>query len=316
MNKFLFLFFISINITLFADQYDDALKFEAIGDIEKFSNSVNNYFKANINNKNQDNIVDKLLYSSTLFSSISESIEFLEYYVKYIENRNSRFTVYRKIAEIYELSGRIRKAGIYYEKAAFIDLERVHLPSLLDCVEMLIEIGDYEASLKITKKYYNLLNSEYKNRTNSILCRTYFLIDDVEKALFHLNRIDLNYRLYTYLFFEVKKEFKFESKKGINSIIADNPYLKLRTPSDYTYRTSSIKNISAKKTGKINKEEILVNKYTNKNDASGTINILEQLKLEWYLDKTDINCYYLYIFSEDKFKTITQLNKLGIIIKE
>ncbi len=313
-NKILIIFLL-VPLCLFADLYDDAMKYEAKGNKISYKKTLNEYFKKNINNVSQDSIIEKLLYSSTLLLSLNETIDFLKFYVKYMKNSQSRFRIYSKIAEIYELTGKIQNAGIYYEKAAYVSSDYIDYKTLLNSIDMLIELGFFELSITKLIEIENKIDSEFNNRLYSMLCRLYNLkgLDDIAKDYFL--KIDTNYFIYNYLKYELFFQNSYISDKTLNSKIIKNNSLKLKNPTDYIGLNSELKNIPYVPAKSKVEYEIFLGTFQNKIDAAGLVNIVEQMKLTWFFDKTDNDNWSLYIFSEDKVGTINKLNSLGLKIE-
>lgn len=315
-NKILLLLLFLIPFSLFADLYDDAMKFEAKGNMLSYTKKLNDYFKKNINNVNQDGIIEKLLYSSTLFLTLDETVNFLKYYVKFMENSQSRFRIYTKIAELYELKGNIHDAGIYYEKAAYVIHDYIDYNSLLNSIDMLIELGYFDLSINKILEIEPNIDVSYLNRLNSILCRLYKLKGMNQMSKKYLLKIDRDYYIYNYLKYELFFENSYTTDNTLNSKIINNSSLKLRNPTDYIGLNSELKYIPNIPDKSKLEYEIFVGTYKHKLDAAGLINIVEQMKLTWFFDNTNGSSWNLYIFSENKIDTIDKLNKLGLNIED
>lgn len=316
MNRLLLIIIILIPITLFADLYDEAMKYEAKGDYYHFKDNLNRYFYENINDVNQDGIIEKLIYSSTLFSSIDETLDFLNFYVKYMENRESRFRIYKKIGEVYELSGNRLDAGLFYEKAAYVTPDFIDYNSLLNSIDMLIELGNLELSLNKLKETQTSINSDNSNRFYSMLCRVYYLLGDFVNSEISLNKIDPDYNSYRFLSYELLSLNLYDSEdKSVNKSIIENGN-KLISPNDYISIKPEITDKSKIDFIASNEFEIFLGTYYYKSDAAGLINILEQMNLAWYFDDTSDKEVNLYCFTDTPETTISSLKKLGINVKE
>lgn len=318
MNNFFFVLLIFLfSFNLYADTYNDALKYNAQGDFVSALKLFHDYFDNNINDVNQDGVIEKLLYSSTLFSSIEESMEYMLYYVKYMKSPTSRFRIYNKIAEIYELTGNLYNAGVFYEKAAYTMENYIDLNSLLNSIEMLVELGFHKISINKLKDI--LSNSEeikIKDRCNLLLCRIYIIENNKESAIKHILNVKSD---------SSRKEF-YKYKLGINNLLgsmsSDNfekiivysPYKKLKSPTDFIGVESVLKQIPNVKDYENIEEEIFIGTYNDKKDAAGIINLANQLDLPWFFDENS-DGYTLYLFSKEKKQTISKLQKLGIKVE-
>lgn len=316
MKNKIILLIILFPISLHADLYDDAMKYEAKGDALSYTRTLNKYFTKNINNVNQDSIIEKLFYSSTLLYSLNETLGFLKFYVKYMENKQSRFRIYKKIAEIYELTGKIQDAGKYYEKAAYVSRNYIDYNSLLNSIDMLIELGFFELSISKLLEVEIDIDSDFYNRVYSMLCRLYKLKGIDNKAKIYLLKIDRDYYSYNYLKYKLFFQNTYTNDKTLNSKVISNSFLLLKNPTDYIGLESELRNIPYVPEKSKIEYEIFLGTFQNKLDAAGLVNIVEQMKLTWFFDRTENDHWDLYIFSEDKNDTIKKLNRLGLEIED
>lgn len=317
MNKIFFLCTILIPLILYADTYNEALKYDAKGDSEKASELFHDYFDNNINDVNQDGIIEKLLYSSTLLPTIDDSMEYMLHYVKYMKTPTSRFRIYNKLAEIYELTGNIYDAGVFYEKAAYTMDDYVDFNSLLNSIEMLVELGFHELSINKLKEI--LTESEettIKDRCNLLLSRIYKIMDKNSNAIGYILNVKSETGAREFYKHElgISNNLGSMSSDNFEKIIVYSPYQKLKTPTDYIGIDSELKIIPKGKHFENREEEILIGTYSDKKDAAGIINLANQLNLPWFFDNTN-DGYTLYLFSEDKIDTIDKLRKLGIEVR-
>lgn len=317
MIRFILILFILFPFVLNAESYNEALKHEAKGEYKLAIVEFKKYFDKNINDINQDGIIEKLLYSSTLLNTIDETLDYLKYYIKYMENPNSRFHVYKKIAEINELTGNIYDAGIYYEKAAYTIDDYMDHDSFFSSIEMLIELGYYELSIRKLKEVEtDKIKSDQKNRFNLILSRLYRVIGQKNRAIEHARKVTVDDDKSNYYLYELGllDKNKFKDGKSLEYFIIKYPYMKLKTPTDYIGLDSQLKVIPQISKVVEQEVEIFIGKYSKKSDAAGIINIINQLKLPWFFD-TDDHGFSLYLFSKDRNKSISDLKKVGINVK-
>lgn len=319
MNKIALLTFFLLSFGINADTYNEALKYDAKGESEIAIKLFNSYFDLNINDINQDGIIEKLLYCSTLLPTIDQSMEYLIHYVKFMKSSNSRFRIYNKIAQIYELTGQIYNAGIYYEKAAYTVDDYIDYFSLLNSVEMLVELGYYyEAITKIE----NILiityndNRELTDKCILLLTRIYKVLGNDLKASDTLSTVEniTSKTEYYKLELDMPNKLGTFSSDNFEKIIVYSPNQKLKTPSDFVGIDSMLKIIPNIKDGLENEYEIFIGKYDKKIDAAGIVNIANQMNLPWFFDENDSQ-FYLYIFSQHREESIEELNKLGIKVK-
>jgi len=314
MNRlFLILFFVSTSI-IFSDSYDEALKYEALGDYDSFDVEIRRYFEENINDINQDSIIEQLLYSATLFNSLDQTLNFLTTYVKFMENKESRFRIYKKIAQIYELTGQIQSAGIYYEKAAYISPGYIDLSSLLNSIDMLILLGYHSESLSKLLDLEKSIPSELNNRYNSMLSHLYRLTGEIELAKYYLLKVDKSYFNYDFLKYELFNN-PIPDSNSLNYLVSKNSYMLLKDPNSYIGIDSELRQIPHLPNKESSDFEINVGQFQNKLEAAGIINIVEQMKLDWFFDKVG-NVFDLYIFTKNRDKTIEELKQIGLYIKE
>ncbi|MGL1891887.1 MAG: hypothetical protein OCD02_09690 [Spirochaetaceae bacterium] len=306
-----------IPINTFSDSYDEALKYEAKGDYSNFHNLIFQYFDKNINDINQDEIIYKLNYSATLFPTIDESLNLLLKYVKYNKYRNTRSVLYKKIAEIYELSGQIYNAGTYYEKAAYTIKDEIDYNSLLNSIDMLLELGYFDVAIKkLNEIKYSKIDKDLKDKYFSLLSRCYFYKGNLKQAEVYLLKIQNKDSYYFYLLniFEINENDTL-NKSSLESYILKNPYSRLKNPNEYIGVNSQINRDSKASSNIIIEEELTIGVFQQKKDASGIINILEQMNLTWYFDLIETK-YKLLVFTTNKIKTSNELKKLGLIIKD
>lgn len=299
---------------LYADLYNEGLKYEARGDYSSAADLFKRYFDKNINDINQDSVIEKLIYSSTLMPTVDEALDNLLFYVKYMENPNSRFRIYSKIAEIYELVGRIHDAGVYYEKAAYTIDDYVDYNSLFNSIEMLVELGHYEFSIKKLREAENDIREiKHKNRLNLLLGRLYNLVGRSSKSVEYLNRVLADDNKTNYYRFElgIIDKTEFTDKKTFEYIIMNYPYMKLRTPADYIGKVSELNIIPEIINDNDNEKEIYIGQFTEKKDAAGIINIVNQMNFPWFFDNIG-DGFRLYIFSKNEKKDIRDLKSVGI----
>lgn len=294
-------------------EYDDILKMEAKGDYTEAIELYKLYFEENLNDVNQDSIIEKLIHSSTLYDNINDTQQHLIHYVKYMKNPHSRFIIYKRIGEIYEISGNIYMAGVYYEKAAYIDEEYMDYDLYFDSVEILIELGYLKLSLK---KIDSLKETESynRNRYNIIKARIYKLLGDKRSSLEYFFNIDKIYPKWDFYALDLDTGFRPE-KESLDTLIFTYPYLRARTPTDYFNRPSVVGANTLLPLNPDKEVEILLGKYNNEIDYAGIINFLEQLNIPWYLDNRE-GVWFLYAFTLNLEETKAQLKKVGIDIGE
>lgn len=318
MNRTLFLLLFFIPFVTFGNIYEDALKLDAKGKREESIEKFKEYFNLNINQDNQDSIIEKLFYASTLFESIDSSLNFLIGYAKFMKNPNSRYIVYRKIAEVNELRGNIVLAGKYYEKAAYTLDAAIDYHSYFDSLALLLEVGYFnKAVLKLEKIDKAKLEEDEIERFYYLLSLSYFLNGDKKTSKEYLKYINKKDSRYWYLYSKLNNKIKGNSSfnKSIEYFILKNRYNKLRTPTDYIGIENSLPPVSSVPFNSGDDTELFVGLYKEKTFGAGTVNILEQLNLKWYFDKVK-NGYALYAFTDDKHNTVRKLKKLGITIKD
>lgn len=314
MNKWIFLLLIFFLLpSIYSVSYDDIIKVEARGDYDEAIKLYNLYFEENLNGVNQDSIIEKLLHSSTLYSELDKTLEHLIYYVKYMKNPHSRFIIYRRIGEIYELSGSIYMAGIYYEKAAYTNDDYLDYDLMFDSVEILIELGYLNLS---NRKLDNVpVDGEFNHdRYNLIKARIYYLLGDRETALHYWSEIGDGFYKKSFFAKELGMDVPTD-RETLDDIILNYPFMRLRTPTDYFFLDSVISEKSGVKQYKTKEVEIFLGRFNSEEDIAGTVNILEQLNLPWFLDR-DSSSWDLYLFTLNYNETIEKLNKLGIHIGE
>lgn len=298
---------------IYSVEYDDILKMEAKGNYTEAIDLYKLYFEENLNDVNQDSIIEKLIHCSTLYDSISDTQQHLIHYVKYMKNPHSRFIIYKRIGEIYEISGNIYMAGVYYEKAAYINEEYMDYDLFFDSVEILIELGYLKLSLKKMDSL-NETDSYDINRYHIIRARIYKLLGDRESSIIHFYNIDKLHYKWDFYAMDLDSGFNAENK-SLDSLIFTYPYLRARTPTDYFFRESVVNGRTILPSNPHKEVEIFLGKYSAEADYAGIINFLEQLNIPWYLDKIG-EFWYLYAFTLNLQETTSQLKKVGIDIGE
>lgn len=314
MNKILFLVLIMIPATLSADLYDEAMKLEAKGNYELSIVKFRQYFDENINDDNQHGIIEKLIYASTLFSDIEDSLSFLEYYVKFMRNENSRYRVYKKIGEIYELSGSNINAGIYYEKAAYTLDNQIDYFMLFESLDILIESGYYNKAIKkLLSINEDEVGSIYKDRYYYSLSRAYYRKNEYEKSNKYLEHIKIKDSRYWFLLSVSQGNSRGINryKESIEYLVLKSDVIRLRNPSDYIGIKPDFSVITKKSFDDNDNIEICLGTYNSRYDASGIINLLEQIEINWFFDKVSSG-ETLYIFTDNEAETKKKLDKLGI----
>ncbi len=318
MHKYLLIYILlSVPFFTFSNTYEEAIKLDAKGQYEEAYNKFREYFNNNINQNNQDSITQKLFYASTLLGDASQSLDFLKSYVKFMKNPNSRFRVYKRIAQIHELKGEILLAGKYYEKSAYTPQGVIDYNSLFDSLGMFIEIGYFKETVKKLDKIDTLrLKRVERSSFNYIYSLALFRLGDIELSKKYLNKIDIHDSRYWYLYSELYRVVKRDSRfiRSVEYDILNNHKRKLKTPSDYIGIKTGIGNITDYGFNRDIEIEFNLGSYKNRNDSAGIVNLVEQIGLSWFMDYDDIN-YTLYVFSNDRDRTIKQLNALGINFK-
>lgn len=313
MNRQITLLLLLIHAFIFADSYDEAIKEESKGNYTQANIYFREYFDKNINDENQDSIIEKLIYSSTLYQTIDESLLYLLDYVKYMKNKESRYRIYLKISEIYELRGDLLNAGIFYEKAAYTNPDFIDYNSLINSLEILLELGFYE---KVEEKCVIImdkkdLNDSVLDRLNLIISISLFYQNKKVESVKYLKKIKNYVTGLNYWKYIITGEAKNIEDGNLETYVINKNYLKLRSPNDYIFNESYIN--SGSNVGKYSSDEveIFVGSYTNKADLESLLNIISQMNLKWYIDKINTT-YHLYIFTDNEEKIILDFNKLGI----
>lgn len=313
-NKLLLIILLLVPGIIFADLYDEAMKLEAKGYYDQSINKFREYFDKNLNDDNQHGIIEKLIYSSTLFPEIRDSLLYLEHYVKYMVNDNSRYRIYKKIGEIYELTGDNINAGKFYEKAAFTVKDYLDYNMLLDSLDILIEVGYYKTALdKLEKLKKTKIDSSLHDRLYYSLSRAYYLKGDLplsNKILENINNKDSRYWFHLSLYNGYSKGIS-KYPKSIEYLILNKPEFKLRSPSDYFGRSPDFNILTRLEDNNKNEQEICLGSFDNSKDAAGIVNVLDQLNIDWFFD-TKEDGETLYIFTENRVETMNKLDKLGI----
>ncbi len=318
MNKSILLFLLLFPFLLFADLYDEAMRYEARGEYELFTKNLTQYFNENINNDNQEDIINKLLYSSTLLESSDKTIGFLLKHVRYQSKSESRQILYIKVANLYELLGNIYDAGIYYEKAAYVNKKSINYLILFNSIEMLLELGYLELCLnKISNISINELEEGLElDSYYLLLSRIYYMLQDIEKAKSIIKLVQMKDSRYYFLanILGILTPTDLNHLKSLDLLVIKDGNYKMRNPSDFIGVSSEITdlNISTTKNSEI---EICLGVYRNKSDAAGIINILEQIPLSWFFDYENSE-YTLYIFTANRKKTEKKLQEFGIGVKD
>lgn len=316
MNKIIFLL-LFIPYYSFADLYEEALKLDAKGEYKKSIETFKEYFNKNINRENQDSITQKLIYVSTMFNNVDESLDFLVYYVKFMTDSNSRFLIYKQIAQIYELNGNMLLAGKYFEKAAYTAEGELDYNTLLHSFDILVELGYFNETLeKISIIDQSKLNSVLLDRYNYIKSRAYFLSGYRESSIEALEKVVNKDSKYWFLYNQIsdKAVIRDGYSESLDYLVSRYSFKKLRNPADYYGVNPSIGSFSSIPF-KDNKTEIYLGDFKSKADGAGIINILNQLNLSWFFDEFS-DGYSLYIFTENREKTERELFKLGIAVGE
>lgn len=314
MNKILLLILLILPVTLYADLYDEAMKHEAKGNHKQSIVKFREYFDKNINDDNQHGVIEKLIYASTLFSEIEDSLSFLEYYVKFMKNENSRYRVYKKIGEIYELSGNNINAGIYYEKAAYTLDHQIDYLMLFESLDILIESGYYNKAIKkLLSIKRDEIDNEIRDRYYYSLSRAYYRKNDYKKSNKYLEQIKNKDSRYWFLLSVSQGNSRGITRypESIEYLIMKSYKLKLRNPSDYMGIKPDFGIMNEKPFNNKDSIEICLGTFDSKYDASGIINLLEQININWFFDKNDSG-ETLYIFTADEAVTKKKLDKLGI----
>lgn len=292
LKRFSFFIFFIIPFYLFSNNYEDGLQLEAQGDIKKALIKYNEYLDLEINSEPNDLLLERLIYISTLYDSLDDATLFLINRAKQIKNKDLRSEIYFKIANIYELTGKIFNAGVYYEKSSY-GSSGVDYNKLLNSLYMLYEIGYYE---KVIQKIQKIPLKE-KKLSNDYNILYYLCLVKTNKnrdALILLTKLEENNS-----YFRNNKDF--ETGSMYERIYKD--FIELKNLSNYVNKTPVKLNINNKK--EIKSEIITIGKY--KELPGGVINILEQLEYSWQF-KNDL----LTIRVNNKEDDMLILEKAGI----
>lgn len=295
LKRFSLLIFLLIPFNLFSNNYEDGLQLEAQGDIEKALIKYNQYLDAEINLADENLLLERIIYISTLYDSLDGATHFLINRAKQIKNKDLRSEIYFKIANIYELTGKIFNAGVYYEKSAY-GSSATDYSKLLNSLYMLYEIGYYDKVIEKIKKislkedklnndfnilYYLCLVKSNKNRDASIL----------------IKKIDKNNS-----YFRTNKDY--EAGSMYERVYKE--FIELRNLSNYVNKTPVKLNINRK--NEILSEIITIGNYNEL--PGGVINILEQLEYSWQYKNN-----LLTIKVNNKKEDLLILKKAGIDIE-
>lgn len=292
LKKFNFLILFLLPFYLFSNSYEDGLQLEAQGDIKKALIKYNQYLDQEINNVPNDLLLERLLYISTLYESLDETTLFLINRAKQIKDKDLRSEIYFKIANIYELTGKIYNAGVYYEKSSY-GKSGIDFTKLINSLYMLYEIGYFD---KVIEKINSLkikdesLNNDFKILKYLCLVKTK-KTKDANSILASINtenlyiRTNKNYKpgsMYERIFTE------FLELKNLSNYVDQKPV------------TLDLKN----RYNNIN-ETIIIGKFEEL--PGGVINILEQLEYNWQFNN---NILSIKVYNRNKDKEI--LKKAGI----
>lgn len=292
LKRFSFFIFFIIPFYLFSNNYEDGLQLEAQGDIKKALIKYNEYLDLEINSEPNDLLLERLIYISTLYDSLDDATLFLINRAKQIKNKDLRSEIYFKIANIYELTGKIFNAGVYYEKSSY-GSSGVDYNKLLNSLYMLYEIGYYEKVIQKIQKI-PLKEEKLSNDYNILYYLCLVKTNKNRDALILLTKLEENNS-----YFRNNKDF--ETGSMYERIYKD--FIELKNLSNYVNKTPVKLNINNKK--EIKSEIITIGKY--KELPGGVINILEQLEYSWQF-KNDL----LTIRVNNKEDDMLILEKAGI----
>lgn len=292
LKRFSFFIFFIIPFYLFSNNYEDGLQLEAQGDIKKALIKYNEYLDLEINSEPNDLLLERLIYISTLYDSLDDATLFLINRAKQIKNKDLRSEIYFKIANIYELTGKIFNAGVYYEKSSYGN-SGVDYNKLLNSLYMLYEIGYYEKVIQKIQKI-PLKEEKLSNDYNILYYLCLVKTNKNRDALILLTKLEENNS-----YFRNNKDF--ETGSMYERIYKD--FIELKNLSNYVNKTPVKLNINNKK--EIKSEIITIGKY--KELPGGVINILEQLEYSWQF-KNDL----LTIRVNNKEDDMLILEKAGI----
>jgi len=208
-------------------------------------------------------------------------------------------------------------AGIYYEKAAYVDKNHINYKLLLDSISMLLELGYSNLSInKLLEIKPSLLTVTERDKLYILLALSYKAEENYSKGLYYLDLVENKSSRVLYIHQELSKNSNnnafSDSIEG--DVLADNR-LKLRTPSEYIGRKSILIDVLPVSKDNSDSKKILIGSYQAKNAAAGIINLLEQLNVEWFFDLGSGN-FDLYIYDQKLEKVQRELLKIGIILGE
>lgn len=296
-------FFVIIPHLTFSNDYEAGLKLEAQGQIAESLVKYNNYIDLNLNSPDQDTVIDKIIHASTLFDNIEESINYLVIKTKKIKNPDTRSIIYKRIAELYELTGKIFNAGIYYEKSAFVKKSNIDYFMLLNSYDMLLEVGYYQkVNSALEKIDIEKLNTRSLHRYYLLKSRVLTFLGNESEARENLKIISSDNYLARYELEKKRAGYYLDN----STMYYDTLYkgLELKTPGSYNnLQPIEIKN--PKKSENNIKNKVFIGSYDQ--IPPGIINILEQVELHWIYKE-----HKLFVVTEDINSTIKVLEKAGI----
>lgn len=241
-------------------------------------------------------IFERLIYISSLYGSLDETTLFLITRAKQIKDKDMRSKIYYKIANIYELTGRIFEAGKYYEKSSYM-YDSINEEKLLNSLYMLYEIGYYE---NVLKKISSLVihNEEIMNNFNILKYLCLRTLNKNSEAKIVLKGIDQSNSY-------IKIDNYFQKDSMYERILRDKIELKNLT----NYVNVLPVEMSLSNNNTMIKEEVVIGRYEKL--PGGVVNILEQLEYNWQF-KGNI----LSIKVKNRSKALDILKKAGINIED
>lgn len=299
----LFCLIILVSHFLFSNEFEAGLKLEAQGLLPEALDKYNNYINVSLNNSDQQDIIEKIIYASTLYNNIEESIVFLINKAKKMKASNSRSIIYKKIAELYELTGRIFNAGIYYEKAAFVNKNNINYTMLLNSYDMLLEVGySQKVNNALEKIDLEKLKNEDLNKFYILKARIFILFGQDKIAEDKLFMTSPDNFLAKFILEKKKVDFYLDKQSLYYGILYSN--LELKTPENYNNLQPVQIQLNNKKY-KMDNKKIILGSYDK--IPPGIINVLEQMELHWRYEEK-----LLYIITNNTEVTVKILKKAGI----
>lgn len=261
-SRLLFLF-LNLSSLLLCQTFENGQKLEAQGDISGAISNYTYYFKQNINTLDSNKLKKEIIHVASLYNDIDLSINFLKNLSTLLEDRNKRNIVYNYIANMYELTGEILEAGKYYEKASIRGDGSRDITLFLNSLELLQEVGFLKRVNRALIDLKPLIKTlDHKEYYNLLLGRNLLLLGNRDESREILKKVNT---------------VNFYNIPNINLLKTPNSYIGVTNYSGDIGHNSAPPKLYT----------LFIGRYSKQ--PSGTINILEQLKLDWEYRNSELS---------------------------